>query len=975
MPPLLFYAFPPLLALYPLSYAVHLARVLLPLKPKPTPLLKAGKQVRAGVGPAATLEGPEHITHAEDVLVWDAHRVAIVSSDPGRPVWDPLLAPGDESTTEARLVAYDLETRRTGVIAMRNWPEGRHLHLLGIGLCESADGTTILAAANFGNGLDGAVEVFRLDYDKAAASPVEAVTATYLHTLAHPDLCFPNAVVPLSAESVLVTNSLGCAPSKSALLAKAEMTLALPLSYALLVTLDPAAKQPGGDDPSGPRTTAKSKVWAKCLSLANGLDLSLDGRVALVASCTGCELHVYDVDPPLPPGSTTPADIARAKFTYRDAIPVGFAIDNLRVVPHAPDGDADNYYFLGAGHPSLLDYSACAEAKGAGKLSQSRVVSIKVPKRAPPTGLFKSAYLELHRLFARVDPRTTTIFEDDGSEFGTSSTGVSFRARDGATDVLVKSDVPQQYHQNAQPQQYHHRAQPQQYHYASDDQPEEYHDAQPHQYHYNLSTSSGLAEYEKGGHSNIEVVDDDSEHITEAESRRVARKVDLHVLPLFCAVFALQFLDKTALTYTTVMTFFIDTGITQDQYGWMASIFSIGYLVGQYPTCIALQRLPVSKFAAFSIVMWGLMVCLHVVCNRSFVGYMIVRFFLGVFESTLSPALMLFTQQYYKANEQGTRTGIWASFATWAGIVGAGVAYALAKAEGSDVTKSPLTMPAWKAFFLFLGCSTIFVGLCFAIFIPDKPEQARFFNARDKVVSRIRTRDNKQELFAKQWQWYQVWDALTDPQVWAASIIAFLAAIPTSGITTFYGIFMVGMGFPPLTSILLSMVNCWVSFFTIAILYMGDRFRKRALFAIIPTAVSITGACMVWQISPRLSDKIARLAGFYLTLSFAVAAIAAMSLITTNVAGRTKTTTAQAMFLICTCLGGFVGPKTWKQGPKFTPAWVLIIACNATNICLLFSLDQYYRWQNRKRDREGRAAPEGKGDLTDRENPTYRYVY
>lgn len=32
-------------------------------------------------------------------------------------------------------------------------------------------------------------------------------------------------------------------------------------------------------------------------------------------------------------------------------------------------------------------------------------------------------------------------------------------------------------------------------------------------------------------------------------------------------------LDKTALTYTTAMTFFTDTGMNQDQYGWMASIF------------------------------------------------------------------------------------------------------------------------------------------------------------------------------------------------------------------------------------------------------------------------------------------------------------------------------------------------------------------------------------------------------------------
>ncbi|TXT03805.1 hypothetical protein VHUM_04369 [Vanrija humicola] len=473
-----------------------------------------------------------------------------------------------------------------------------------------------------------------------------------------------------------------------------------------------------------------------------------------------------------------------------------------------------------------------------------------------------------------------------------------------------------------------------------------------------------MVDYEKhDASSRVEVADTD--HITEQESRRVSRKVDWNVLPVFCAVFALQFLDKTALTYTTAMTFFIDTGITQDQYSWMASIFLKATLLTAPPTGILLQRLPLSKFTAFSIIMWGLMVCLHVVCGRNFGAYMAVRFFLGVFESTLSPALMLFTQQYYKANEQGTRTGIWASFATWAGFLGAGVAYGLATAE-ADGGPGALTMPAWKAFFLFLGCSTIFVGFIFGIFIPDTPDKARFFTARDKVVSKIRTRDNKQELFAKEWKWYQTVDAITDPQVWAASLIAFLAAICTSGITTFYGIMVISLGFMPRTAILLSMVNCWVSPFTIIILYLGDRFRKRSLFAIIPTAVSIAGSCMVWQIPRTLSHRTPRLAGFFLSLSFAVSAITAMSLITTNVAGRTKTTTAQAMFLMCTCLGGFVGPKTWRDGPTYTRAWILIIACNAANICLLTFLYLYYRWQNNRRDRRGGAVPDNKGDLTDR---------
>ena len=54
----------------------------------------------------------------------------------------------------------------------------------------------------------------------------------------------------------------------------------------------------------------------------------------------------------------------------------------------------------------------------------------------------------------------------------------------------------------------------------------------------------------------------------------------------------------------------------------------LGYLVGNYPMCIAQQRLPLAKFTGLNIVIWGVVVCCMAVC-KNFAGLMIVRLYVG----------------------------------------------------------------------------------------------------------------------------------------------------------------------------------------------------------------------------------------------------------------------------------------------------------------------------------------------------------
>jgi ACS family allantoate permease-like MFS transporter len=80
-----------------------------------------------------------------------------------------------------------------------------------------------------------------------------------------------------------------------------------------------------------------------------------------------------------------------------------------------------------------------------------------------------------------------------------------------------------------------------------------------------------------------------------------------------CLVYGLNYLDKTTLSYASIMGLRLppsdnklQSGINlkSDQYQWLGSLFYFGYIAWEYPTTRLLQLLPLGKYSAFNIIMW-----------------------------------------------------------------------------------------------------------------------------------------------------------------------------------------------------------------------------------------------------------------------------------------------------------------------------------------------------------------------------------
>lgn len=111
--------------------------------------------------------------------------------------------------------------------------------------------------------------------------------------------------------------------------------------------------------------------------------------------------------------------------------------------------------------------------------------------------------------------------------------------------------------------------------------------------------------------------------LTEEKSKALLKKIDWHLMPvsttasshcsvidpfslqIMCIVYGMNYLDKTTLSYASVMGLRLPPSndklrsginLTGDQYQWLGSMFYFGYLAWEYPTTRLLQVLPLGKY-------------------------------------------------------------------------------------------------------------------------------------------------------------------------------------------------------------------------------------------------------------------------------------------------------------------------------------------------------------------------------------------
>lgn len=463
----------------------------------------------------------------------------------------------------------------------------------------------------------------------------------------------------------------------------------------------------------------------------------------------------------------------------------------------------------------------------------------------------------------------------------------------------------------------------------------------------------------------------DTENDSEAD-KRLTRKIDMIVFPVMALVYAAQFLDKTSMSYASVMGLQTDLKMEGNMYSWSGTSFYLGYLVFEYPAAWLLQKFPLAKTLAVFLIIWGFVLTMTSIANYS--GFIAIRTILGMLESSSSMGFMLLTAQYYHREDQGSRTSYWVAFNGLGQIIGGAMAYGLAKRADS------LPMAGWKIIFIICGVITIFLGFVFMLVIPDTPFKAWFLNESEKKLIVQRLRKNQQGVGNHKFKSYQFFEALTDVRTWIMFFSSVALNIPNGGIGTFSSLLIKGtMGYDTMMTLLMGLPAGACEFVGLLGFGVISLFVKnRMVLASITTIIALIGSCLMsFAHLPKV-----QLGGYYLLMVSPGAMIVMFSIVSSNVSGYTKKTTVGAIYLIGYCLGNLIGPQTFKavNAPEYRPAKITMVAFYVITLVTLPLLYFVNRKENMRRDKladEG-MIPHRKNsefaDFTDKENLEFRYV-
>ncbi|KAK0453737.1 major facilitator superfamily domain-containing protein [Armillaria borealis] len=473
--------------------------------------------------------------------------------------------------------------------------------------------------------------------------------------------------------------------------------------------------------------------------------------------------------------------------------------------------------------------------------------------------------------------------------------------------------------------------------------------------------------------------------IDEATNRRLRWLVHKRVLLVMVVTYFAQTLDKGTINFTSIMGIRTDTHLQGQQYAWLTTCVYIAILAWEFPTNRLIQRLPIAKYLSFNIMAWGAVLACTAACNN-FVGLIVVRTLLGIFECVCQPAFVFLSTMWYTREEQALVIGSFYSMNGFQQCVGGLIAYGIAQITDAKIKN-------WQILFTLLGCVTFVWGIFVGFWLPDSPMRAKCFTPEDRVLIAERVRKNDTGLQNKEFKKHQAIEGLLDPTIWAITLISFTNALPTGGIGAFSNIILTAFGFTVLQTYLLAIAQgAIIMSFLFSAAYLSKKYNQKLLLAFLYTLPNIAGTIVFICVETSAKTKVGLLIAFYCTQGFGAVAVLNLALMSGNVGGRSKQVIGSTLVFIAWAVGNAVGPQVFRSddGPRYVKAWISHMVMYGLQIATIFFLRVRLMHLNVLKRRaqslkESQASGEDSDehlahrqafdDLTDQENPDFRYVY
>ncbi|KAJ6191708.1 MFS transporter [Bipolaris maydis] len=438
--------------------------------------------------------------------------------------------------------------------------------------------------------------------------------------------------------------------------------------------------------------------------------------------------------------------------------------------------------------------------------------------------------------------------------------------------------------------------------------------------------------------------------ISEAEEKRLLRKLDLRLLPAVSILYLLSFLDRSNVANARIEGLTKDLKMTGNQYLTGLTLYFVGYVLFEIPCNIVLKRTTPRFWLPTLTVAWGVVATLIGIV-QNLTGFLIVRFFLGVTESGLFPGVVYYLSMWYKRNERQYRISLFFSCASLAGAFGGILAYGIAHMRGVA------GQPGWRWIFILEGIATVLIGIIAYWFISNYPSTVSWLSPKERTFLQARLKADSDATNDEAFSWDQVILAAKDIKVWLYAFGFHTMSLPLYTLSLFLPTIIKDMGYTSAQSQLLTIPPyALATLFTILIAILSERYAPPGRFHPLhfllgnhrlhhPTRKHEPAR------TPRRTFFAA--AGIYPSVALVLCWPAI------NVSGQTKRATANALQISIGNLGAVLGTQLYRanSGPRYVLGHSFALGYLAMNLVVVSALWVVLDRENAEKDKVLESEP------------------
>ncbi|BEP70209.1 MULTISPECIES: MFS transporter [unclassified Variovorax] len=243
------------------------------------------------------------------------------------------------------------------------------------------------------------------------------------------------------------------------------------------------------------------------------------------------------------------------------------------------------------------------------------------------------------------------------------------------------------------------------------------------------------------------------------------RKITWRLMPLLCACYVLNYLDRTNVGYAQLQMK-DQLGFSDAVFGLGAGIFFLGYAVFEIPSNLMLAKIGVRATLLRIMGLWGLASAAMMFATTPTQFY-VLRFLIGVFEAGFAPGVLFYLTLWFPSRRRAQATALFFMAFGAAPIVAGPIA-------GLTMTylDGVLALRGWQWLFLLEGLPSVLLGVIAFRTLSNSPAQAPWLSAAEKQrVAHLLAEDQAAHGGAGR---HTFGAAMRDGRVWLIGFMSFL---------------------------------------------------------------------------------------------------------------------------------------------------------------------------------------------------------